>query len=238
MHSHLSRCQDRNTLASSVAARQALPLSGIFVLMITSLQVHKVRKKKNVKGESVRLEVKLLNGADLVMELVRARCHILPYNDLHNLLACDILCALLLRSSFQNRRDCTSNFGVTSPVQAVHAFTCLVLAARREACALYLDSSLWLACTACSPHFLSLHICDDAMCRHMRTACGGHAGGEPGAGGALAWPPASAAVLCCGRGPCAQCRPVQPGGISQPPPGGAPGLARHAHLLGQLHLLA
>lgn len=90
VHSHLSRCQDRNTLASSVAARQALPLSGIFVLMITSLQVHKVRKKKNVKGESVRLEVKLLNGADLVMELVRARCHILPYNDLHNLSACDI----------------------------------------------------------------------------------------------------------------------------------------------------
>jgi hypothetical protein len=90
VHSHLSCCQDRNTLASSVAARQALPLSGIFVLMITSLQVHKVRKKKIVKGESVRLEVKLLNGADLVMELVRARCHILPYNDLHNLLACDI----------------------------------------------------------------------------------------------------------------------------------------------------
>ncbi len=31
-----------------------------------------MRKKKNLKGESIRLEVKLLSGADLVMELVRS----------------------------------------------------------------------------------------------------------------------------------------------------------------------
>ena len=39
------------------------------------LQVREVRKKKNAKGESIRLEVKLLNGADLVMELVRFECY-------------------------------------------------------------------------------------------------------------------------------------------------------------------
>lgn len=72
----------------------------------------------------------------------------------------------------------------------------------------------------------------------MLAAGRGDAGGEPGACGALSGPAAAAAVLCSGGGPCARGRPVQPGGVCQPPPGDPPRPAGDPHILGQFYLPA